>query len=262
MKKVFVSGASGNVGRLVVRNIIAREGFALAGGYCRECGEDLGSLAGGAQIGVAACSDLRKGLAGSGADLVIDFTHTAVLMEHLSVYAELGLDAVIGTTGLSEEDFKKVESMVKVHGLRWAIISNYGLGINLVMDFLAGARPFYPYLAITDRHHPGMANAPSGTAVMLAQSVSGGPEGTVESREVYEGVLGGKIAGIPVHSERLPYPGPFSEHEIVLGRKDEIIRITVSDFTSEIYMDGVFLAAGKIADLPPGTLVRKLSELH
>ncbi len=262
MKKVFVSGASGNVGRLVVRNVIEREGFDLAGGYCRECGEDLGSLAGIPPIGILASSDLREGLAGSGANLVIDFTHTSVLMKHLSVYAALGLDAVIGTTGLSDEDFAEAESMVKAHGLRWAIISNYGLGINLVMDFLAKARPFYPYLTITDRHHPGMANAPSGTAAMLAHSASGGPEGVVESREVYGGVLGGKIAGIPVHSERLPYPGPFSEHEIVLGRQDEIIRITVSDFTSEIYMDGIFAAAGNIADLPPGTLVRKLSELY
>lgn len=259
MKKIFVSGASGNVGRLVVRNVIDRDGFELAGGFCRECGMDLGILAGVGQAGVAACANLREGLVESGADLVIDFTNAAVLMDHLKVYAELGLDAVIGTTGLSDADFGQVEALVAEKGLRWAIISNYGLGINLVMDFLARARQFYPYVTVTDRHHPAMANAPSGTATMLAQSVSEGPDADVQSREVYEGVLGGKIAGIPVHSERLPYPAPFSEHEIVLGRQDEIIRITVSDFTSEIYMDGVFLAAARISDLPPGTLVRKLS---
>lgn len=262
MKSIFVSGASGNVGRLVVRQVIEREGFELAGGYCRECGEDLGSLAGVNPAGVLACSNLREGLVQSGATLVIDFTNASVLMEHLAVYAELGLDAVIGTTGLTEENFREVESLVTEKGLRWAIISNYGLGINLVMDFMSRARQFYPYVSITDRHHPEMANAPSGTAAMLAQSVSEGPEADVQSREVYKGVLGGKIGGIPVHSERLPYPAPFSEHEIVLGRQDEIIRITVSDFTSEIYMDGVFLAASRISDLPPGTLVRKLSDFN
>lgn len=262
MKRVFVSGASGNVGRLVVRSVIERDGFELAGGFCRECGEDLGILASGVPVGVLSCTDLGEGLSRARADLVIDFTHAGVLMDHLAVYAELGLDAVIGTTGLTEEDFREVESLVKGKGLRWAIISNYGLGINLVMDFMARARAYYPYVSVTDRHHPGMANAPSGTAVMLAQSVSEGPEADVQSREVYKGVLGGKITGIPVHSERLPYPAPFSEHEIVLGRQDEIIRITVSDFTSEIYMDGVFLAAARISDLPQGTLVRKLSEFN
>lgn len=262
MRRVFVSGASGNVGRLVVRNVIERDGFELAGGFCRECGGDLGCLAGLAPIGLKASGTLREGLEGSRADLVIDFTSADVLMAHLSVYAELGLDAVIGTTGLSAEDFVKVEALVSNRGLRWAIISNYGLGINLVLEFLSRARPYFPYVTVTDRHHPAMANAPSGTAAMLAQSVSEGPEGAVESREVYEGVLGGKVSGIPVHSERLPYPAPFSEHEIVLGRKDEIIRINVSDFTSEIYMDGVFLAAGRISTMPPGTLVRKLSEFN
>lgn len=262
VKRVFVSGASGNVGRLVVRNVIEREGFELVGGYCRECGEDLGFLAGGRPAGVLASSNLRVGLTQCQADLVIDFTHVSVLMEHLAIYAELGLDAVVGTTGLSEEDFSKVESIVAKKGLRWAIISNYGLGINLVMDFLARARAFYPYVSITDRHHPAMGNAPSGTAAMLAQSVPEGPRGEVLSREVYEGVLGGKIAGIPVHSERLPYPAPFSEHEIVLGRQDEIIRITVSDFTSDIYLDGIFLAAGRISEIPHGTLVRKLSDFN
>jgi len=262
VRKIFVSGASGNVGRLLVRHVLERDGFELAGGYCRECGEDLGVLAGGNPAGILACADLREGLLKSKAGLVIDFTHASVLMEHLAVYADLGLDAVIGTTGLSEEDFLRVESIVSEKGLRWAIISNYGLGINLVMDFMARAKEFYPYLSITDRHHPAMGNAPSGTAAMLARSVPEGQRGTVQSREVYEGVLGGKIAGIPVHSERLPYPAPFSEHEIVLGRQDEIIRITVSDFTSEIYMDGVFLAASRISDLPPGTLVRTLSELN
>ncbi len=259
MRRIFVSGASGNVGRLVVRQVIGREGFELAGGYCRECGEDLGSLAGGRPAGVLASSNLREGLTQCHADLVIDFTHVGVLMEHLAIYADLGLDAVIGTTGLSEEDFRKVQSIVTEKGLRWAIISNYGLGINLVMDFMARARAFYPYVSITDRHHPAMGNAPSGTAAMLAQSIPEGPRGEVQSREIYDGVLGGKISGIPVHSERLPYPAPFSEHEIVLGRQDEIIRITVSDFTSEIYLDGIFLAAARISDLPPGTLARKLS---
>lgn len=259
MKKVFVSGASGNVGRLVVRNVIERDGFELAGGFCRECGEDLGTLAGLAPIGIKAARSLREGLENSGADLVIDFTSAAVLMANLEVYADLGLDAVIGTTGLSSEDFAKVEALVSERGLRWAIISNYGLGINLVMDFLSRVRQYFPYVTITDRHHPAMANAPSGTAAMLAQAVSEGPEAKIQSREVYEGVLGGKIAGIPVHSERLPYPAPFSEHEIVLGRQDEIIRITVSDFTSEIYMDGIFLAASRISGMPRGTLVRALS---
>ncbi len=261
MKRVFVSGASGNVGRLVVKNVLEREGLELAGGWCREAGEDLGVLAGAGQAGVVSSSDLASGIRDSSPDVVVDFTSTVILMENLKTYAELGVDAVIGTTGLTEEEMVQVEKLVKEKGLRWAVISNYGLGINLVMEFIEKARQFYPYVTITDRHHVRMANAPSGTAATLANVASAGPKGEIESREVFPGVMGARIAGVPVTSQRLPYPGPYSEHEITLARQDEILRITVQDFSSDIYMDGVFLAVEKVGSLPPGTLARTLKEL-
>lgn len=261
MKKIFVSGASGNVGKLVVRNVLEREGLQLAGGWCLEAGQDLGVLAGIAPAGVISSADLASGIRGSSPDVVVDFTSTAILMDNLETYAEAGVDAVVGTTGLTEGDMARVEKMVKEKGLRWSVISNYGLGINLVMDFMKSARQYYPYAAITDRHPARMANAPSGTAATLAGAASEGPVGEVKSREIFPGVLGAKISGVPVTSQRFPYPGPYSEHEITLARQDEVVRITVQDFSSDIYMDGIFLAVGKVGDLPRGTLARSLKEL-
>jgi len=262
LKRVFVSGASGNVGKLVTRGIIARDDLALAGGWCQEAGQDLGTLAGVDPAGILACRDLASGIRDSRPDVVVDFTSSLILMNNLKIYAEAGLDAVIGTTGLSDEDMQKVEEIVKSKELRWAVISNYGLGINLVMDFIEKARQYYPYVAITDRHPARMANAPSGTAAMLANAAAKGPTGEVASRETFPGVLGGRISGVPVVSQRFPYPGPYSEHEVTLARQDEIIRVTVQDFSSDIYMDGVFLAVEKIGDLATGTLVRTLADLE
>lgn len=262
MKRVFVSGASGNVGKLVIRNVVANEGLVLAGGWCREVGQDLGVLAGGEPLGIFASADLASGLRDSTPDVVVDFTSSAILMGNLKIYAEAGVDAVIGTTGLSDVDMRNVEEIVKSKRLRWTVISNYGLGINLVMEFIKKARQFYPYAAITDRHHAQMSNAPSGTAATLANAASDGPKGEVASKETFPGVLGANIAGIPVTSQRLPYPGPYSEHEVTLARQDEIIRITVQDFSSDIYLDGVFLAVEKIGDLAAGTLIRRLADLE
>jgi len=261
LKKVFISGASGNVGKILVRNVLARKDMALAGGWCQETGKDLGELAGTGMAGVVSSTDLASGIRDTSPDVVVDFTSTLILMDNLKVYADAGVDAVIGTTGLTDEDMVKVERMVKEKGLRWAVISNYGLGINLVREFIEKARQYYPYVTITDRHHVRMSNAPSGTAATLANLASAGPEGEIESREVFPGVMGARIAGIPVTSQRLPYPGPYSEHEVTLGRQDEIVRITVQDFSSDIYMDGVFLAVEKIGALPPGKLARSLKDL-
>ena len=192
--------------------------------------------------------------------MVVDFTSAVVLRDHLELYAELGLDAVVGTTGLPEEEIRRVRDRVRDRGLRLALISNFGLGINLVMDFLSAVREHYPYVSVLERHPASMANAPSGTAGLLASSVPGGSSGEVASREVLPGVLGGNAFGVPVLSQRMPYPGPYSEHEITLGRQDEILRISVTDFSSSVYLEGIFRAVRGVGALPPGTLVRRLGE--
>lgn len=258
--KIFVSGASGNVGKTLVRTMQGLDWAELVGGWCREDGEDLGELAGIGTLGIKATNDLKAGIEATDPDIVIDFSATPVLPGNLKIYAEKGLNAVIGTTGLTDEDLEPFIKEVKKKGLRWSVIPNYGLGISLVSEFIKKVRQYYPYISIIDRHFPGMANAPSGTAASLAKAF-GKDQGPVESREVYPGVLGAKISGVPVLSQRLPWPGPYSEHEVLLGRQDEIIRISVEDHTSDIYMDGVFLTVKKLPEMAPGTFVRELSEI-
>ena len=258
--KIFVSGASGNVGKTIVRTMQGLDWAELIGGWCKEDGEDLGELAGIGTLGIKATNDLKAGIEASHPDIVIDFSATPVLPGNLKIYAEKGLNAVIGTTGLTDEDLEPFIKEVKKKGLRWSVIPNYGLGISLVSEFIKKVRQYYPYISIIDRHFPGMANAPSGTAASLAKAF-GKDQGPVESREVYPGVLGAKISGVPVLSQRLPWPGPYSEHEVLLGRQDEIIRISVEDHTSDIYMDGVFLTVKKLPEMAPGTFVRELSEI-
>lgn len=261
MTKVFVTGASGNVGSTVVRTIRKMDDFELVGGWCREAGEDLGTLAGIAPFGVKAAAGLDEGLAAAKPDVVIDFSATPVLEGNMKSYLAAGIDAVIGTTGLTDEQLKPFEKEVGAKGLRWAVIPNYGLGISLVSEFVKKARAYYPFVTISDQHTNEMANAPSGTAGALAQAAAEAPFGAVASKESYPGVLGGKIHGVQVFSQRLPWPGPYSAHEIILARQDEIIRIAVQDHTSDIYMDGVFLTAQKLATFPAGSFLRSLAEV-
>ena len=158
--RIFVSGASGNVGKTLVRTIMKLDWPELVGGWCKETGEDLGELAGIGTIGIKATDDLKAGIEASNPDIVIDFSATPVLPGNLRLYAEKSLNAVIGTTGLTDEDLAPFVKEVKEKGLRWAVIPNYGLGITLVMDFIKKVRGYYPYISIIDRHFPGMANAP------------------------------------------------------------------------------------------------------
>jgi 4-hydroxy-tetrahydrodipicolinate reductase len=259
--RIFVSGVSGNVGTTIVRALRERDGFELAGGWCLEDGQDIGVLAGIAPLGIFATSNLAQGLKDAKPDVVIDFSATPVLPDNLRTYLDLGLNVVVGTTGLTEDEIAPYKKAVQDKKLRWTMISNYGVGLAFVMDFLKKVRPFYPYVSIIDRHPARMKNAPSGTAVSLAKAAKGSPVGEIESKEVYPHVLASQIEGAQVIAQRMPYPGPYSEHEITLGRKDETLTITVCDHSSEVYMDGVFMAAEKLGSMPPGTFARELSEL-
>ena len=261
MTNIFVTGASGNVGKTLVRTIQGREGYTLVGGWCREAGSDLGELAGIGPIGIIASATLEEGLDAAKPDLVIDFSATPLLPQNMRTYLDRGLDVVVGTTGLTEEQLAPYKKEALERGLRWTAIPNYGLGISLVADFIRHARKYYPYVSIVDRHMPNMANAPSGTAVALARAASEGENGPVASVESHPGVMGTKIHGVQVLSQRMPFPGPYSEHEVVLARQDEIVRITVEDHTSDIYMDGVFLAAKKLKESPKGTFYTDMSEI-
>jgi len=259
--RVFVSGASGNVGRLVTGAFREAADLELVGGWCREAGEDLGLLAGQAAAGIAAAADLAAGVAAADPEVIVDFTATPALKGNLETYLALRRDMVVGTTGLTEAERADLAGRVVAAGLRWAVIPNYGLGIALVREFLRKARAFFPYATVTDRHPATMANAPSGTALMLAADLAEGPEGETESREVLPGVLGGQAGPVRIHSERMAYPGPFSEHRIDLGRPDERISLTVTDYSSAVYRDGILLAVRRIRELPPGTFVASLSDL-
>jgi len=260
--RIFLSGASGNVGRAIIRNIQKERDLELAGGWCKEAGQDLGTIAGLAPLGVTATDRLAAGLAEACPDLVIDFSVTTVLEDNMRTYLDLNLNALIGTTGLTEEQLEPFVKEVKERGLRWAAIANYGLGMSLVQEFVKMAREYYPYVSIIDRHSPSMINAPSGTAAVLAKTANPERKPDRPAVETHQGVMGAEIAGAQVLSQRMPWPGAYSEHEVMLGRQDEIIRIKIEDHTSDVYMDGIFLTVRKMPHMAPGTFVRDLAEIR
>ncbi|OUO94475.1 dihydrodipicolinate reductase C-terminal domain-containing protein [Cloacibacillus sp. An23] len=261
MARIFIAGASGNVGRALVREISKGGRFELAGGWCREAGEDLGTLAGIAPLGVKASASLEEGITASKPDIVVEFSAAAVMRDNLECYLRLGADAVVGTTGLKPDELAGLGAQAVSRGLRWAALPNYALGVNLVARFLREAREYYPYASVIDRHTPEMGNAPSGTAVMLAGILSERAAGAVKSRETYDGALGADIGGTRVFAERISYPGPFSGHTIRLAREDEVVTIDIDDYSSGVFTGGVLMAARKLLSSPRGVFITSFDEL-
>ena len=142
--RIAVAGASGRMGRMLIEAIRASDDCVLAGALDVPSSPGIGSDACaflGYASGVAITADLKAGL--QNADVLIDFTRPEGTLAHLTVCAELGVKAVIGTTGFT--DAQKTE--LDTYAQRTAIMfsPNMSVGVNVTLKLLQmAARPWPP----------------------------------------------------------------------------------------------------------------------
>ncbi|MDD7177278.1 MAG: 4-hydroxy-tetrahydrodipicolinate reductase [Lachnospiraceae bacterium] len=178
------------------------------------------------------------------ADAVIDFSNAGAVDGLLDWCVEKGVPVVLCSTGLSEEQLKKVEeASEKVAVLKSA---NMSLGINTLMDLLQKAvKVFAPAgfdVEIVEKHHNQKLDAPSGTAIALADSINEAMNGQYEyvydrsdrrqKRDAKElgisAVRGGTIVG---------------EHEVIFAGADEVIEFKHTAYSRAVFGKGAIEAA-------------------
>jgi 4-hydroxy-tetrahydrodipicolinate reductase len=178
------------------------------------------------------------------ADAVIDFSNAAAVDGLLDWCADKKVPVVLCSTGLSEEQLKKVkQTSAKVAVLKSA---NMSLGINTLMDLLQRAvKVFAPAgfdVEIVEKHHNQKLDAPSGTALALADSINEALDGSYEyvydrsgrraKRDAKElgisAVRGGTIVG---------------EHEVIFAGTDEVIEFKHTAYSRAVFGKGAIAAA-------------------
>lgn len=187
------------------------------------------------------------------ADAVIDFSNAAAVDGLIDWCVEKQVPVVLCSTGLSEEQLKKVEdASAKVAVLKSA---NMSLGINTLMDLLQKAvKVFAPAgfdVEIVEKHHNQKLDAPSGTAIALADSINEAMDGQYEyvydrsdrrqKRDAKElgisAVRGGTIVG---------------EHEVIFAGEDEVIEFKHTAYSRAVFGKGAVEAAKFLAGKGPG----------
>ena len=192
--RVAVAGASGRMGRMLIEALRASDDCVLAGALDLPSSVAIGSDATaflGVASGVAITADLRSGL--KNADVLIDFTRPEGTLAHLAVCAELGVKAVIGTTGFTEA--QKAE--IAAHAQRTAIVMapNMSVGVNVTLKLLEMAAKALSTgydIEIIEAHHRHKVDAPSGTALKMGEVIAGALGRDLKDCAVYarEGVTG------------------------------------------------------------------------
>ncbi|MDR2946463.1 MAG: 4-hydroxy-tetrahydrodipicolinate reductase [Candidatus Adiutrix sp.] len=173
--KIAMCGALGRMGQKIIQVIGARQDMAVTGAVerpdCPQLGQSIGPLVGEASLSVMLTDDLKT--AGQGADMYIDFTSPASSLKYLREAADMGLAAVIGTTGLSEAQREELATAAKKIPVLWA--PNMSIGVNVMYKIAAAMvkmlGPDYD-LEIVEAHHRLKKDAPSGTAVKLYETLA------------------------------------------------------------------------------------------
>ena len=240
MKRVMVLGAKGRVGSCVVRGVEAADDLALAGAV--DLGDDL----------AAAIEEQRP-------EVAVDFTTPTVVFDNVSALLGRGVHAVVGTTGMSEDQLGRLDALAREQNAACLVAPNFALGAVLMMRFAEEAAKHYPWVEVVERHHEKKVDAPSGTATVTAQRIArvrGEAPSPADETESAPGARGGRVEEVAVHSMRLP--GSIAHQEVWFGGPGETLVIRHDTVDREVFVPGVIIAvrgvtgrAGLIRGLEP-----------
>jgi 4-hydroxy-tetrahydrodipicolinate reductase len=253
---VAVAGAAGRVGKALVAAVRAEPGLRLAGALEApghpSLGQDAGMLAGIGELRVPITADLAPLLAS--VRVVIDFTAPAATIKNLEACAAAGVAMVIGTTGLSpaqKEEVKRQAGRIPV-----VFAPNMSVGVNLLFHLVReAARILGPSfdIEIVEAHHRLKKDAPSGTALRLAEVAAAGRGFTLAESARYcrEGIIGerpDKEIGV----QTLRGGDIVGDHTVLFAGPGERVEFIHRAHSRETFARGAARAAIWITGREPG----------
>jgi len=237
LKKIILSGIYGNMGRVLTNLIKHRKDCIVIAGIDKE--EDLSG-----EIPVFNTPERAE----IEADVLIDFSHPSLLENLLNFCVKKNLSTVLCTTGFSAKQYEEIKKTSKKIPIFCS--GNMSLGINLMTELCKIAAEFLGKdfnIEIIEKHHNKKLDAPSGTALMLADSMNTNynynynrslkREARKENEIGIHSIRGGTIVG---------------EHEVIFAGYNEILKITHVAQSKEIFAVGAINAALFLCDKPAG----------
>ncbi len=243
------------MGHMLIEAILASDDCRLAGALDRADSPELGLDAGasmGRVTGVSITADLAAGL--QGASCLIDFTRPEGTLAHLQVCRELGVKAVIGTTGFTEAQKAEIADIAKDVAIVMAPNMSVGVNVTLKLLQMAAKAMSEGYdIEIIEAHHRHKVDAPSGTALKMGEVIAEAIGRDLKDCAVYErfGHTG----------ERDPSTIGFStirggdivgDHTVLFAGIGERIEVTHKSSNRSTYAQGSLRAARFLTAHPRG----------
>ena len=230
MVNIAVCGANGKMGQEVIKAVEADKNMSLVARIDIKDGE------------FATIKDAKNSVK---IDVLVDFTQPKSIYENALYCLNNGINIVIGTTGLSDEEINELKNLSQKNGLGCLIAPNFSTGAVLMMKFAQMASKYFDNAEIIELHHNQKKDAPSGTAVKTALMMAGENTNFVAGNcaevETIKGARGANsYNNIHIHSVRIP--GYIASQEVLFGANGQILTIRHDSMNRECYMDGVLRA--------------------
>jgi 4-hydroxy-tetrahydrodipicolinate reductase len=260
--RICVAGATGWVGRILVREIVKSSEFTLSGAIARSAaGQDIGTVLGLERAGVVLSANLSEALS-QPTDVVVDYTSSGSVKDRTLEALGRGVRVVIGTSGLTASDYREIDETARRNDLGVIAAGNFSITAALAKHFAMFAARHLPSWEIIDYAHAAKPDAPSGTTRELAEELASIAQSRIEvpiaQTHGNPQARGATIAGTQVHSVRLPsYVIAF---DAIFGLPDERLTIRHDAGSGAMpYVGGTLVAVQKV--MTTRGLVRGLDRL-
>ena len=251
MLSVCIAGATGWTGRALVRGVLDAPDLTLGSAVARSAaGRDLGEALDGEPLGVRVHGEVAEAL--DGIDVLIDYTSVSAVKLNALAAIRAGVAVVIGTSGLTAEDFAEIDAAARERSVGVVSSGNFSLTAAMCQAGALLAARHLPQWEVIDYASATKPDVPSGTARELAERLGevrhpelGHP---IDELHGPQETRGATVGGTQVHSLRLP--GFVVSTEVVFGLPDE--RLTIrhdAGGTPEPYVAGTLLAARRAPEL-------------
>ena len=248
---VIIMGAAGRMGQTLVRLARADTAFALAGVVERE--EKLSEIA---SCGCPAVTDVAALLQKHPKAVIIDFTSPASSLATARAAARTGAAHVVGTTGFSDEERAELARIAEATPLFWS--PNMSVGVNVLLKVLPELTrllgPDYD-VEMMEIHHNRKKDAPSGTALRLAECLAEAKDWTLAESACYhrEGIIGERPAK-EIGIQTLRGGDVVGVHTVYFMGPGERIEITHQAHSRENFANGALRAVRWLHGRAPGRL--------
>ena len=256
MIRVIINGACGRMGRLIIQGVSQQADMQLVGAIeypeHPQIGSDAGVVAGISDIGVPITGELEDIL--QDAEVVIEFSKPEATVEHLQQVVNADKAMIIATTGYDPDELATIKELASQ--IRCVMAPNMSLGVNVMiqaLELIAKALGDDYDIEVIEAHHNHKADAPSGTALRLAETVAEALDRDLDEVGVYgrQGIVGARPKKqIGIHAVR---GGDIAgDHTVLFATEGEQLSVVHRAHSPEAFAKGAIRAARWVVDAPKG----------